>query len=98
MNLFEGKTPSERNKIIAAGVLGMLALISLFFAFGRGRFASRPTPGAAAPPTPKPAASATPASPNQFKLPSADEQNFVYTTIPVVYNPAVHSAPDARRN
>ncbi|HKX84357.1 MAG TPA: hypothetical protein VJL58_09060 [Pyrinomonadaceae bacterium] len=98
MNPFEGKTPSERNKIIAAGVLGVLALVSLFFAFGRGLFASSAKQTVSATPTPKPAAAATPANPDAFKMPSADEQTFAYTTIPVVYNPATHSAPDAGRN
>lgn len=40
MALFEGKTPSERNKLIAAIVLGVLALAALSYMF----FGSSPTP------------------------------------------------------
>jgi hypothetical protein len=98
MNPFEGKSPSERNKIIAAAVLGVLALGALFFTFGRGLFSSGTKATASVSPTPKPAASASPANPESFKLPSAAEQNFTWMTIPVVYNPAVHSAPDPGRN
>jgi hypothetical protein len=97
MNLFEGKTPGERNKIIVAGVLGVLALVSLFFAFGRGAFSSTTKVTITATPTPKPIASATPASPDAFRMPSADEQLFTYTTVPVVFSGAP-SAPDAGRN
>jgi hypothetical protein len=34
MPVLEGKSTSERNKIIAAVLLGVLALVSLWFAFG----------------------------------------------------------------
>jgi hypothetical protein len=40
MALFEGKTPSERNKLIAAMVLGLLALVALSYMF----FGSSSTP------------------------------------------------------
>src|SRR4051812_41825650 len=40
MTLFEGKTPSERNKLIAAMVLGLLALVALSYMF----FGSSSTP------------------------------------------------------
>lgn len=97
MNPFEGKTPTERNKIIVAAVLGVLALVSLFFAFGRGMFASSTKVTVTASPTPKPASSVVPVNPDAFKMPSADEQAFTYTTIPVVFTGAP-SAPDAGRN
>jgi hypothetical protein len=38
MALLEGKTSTERNKIIAAGVLGVVALIALYMAFGSAFF------------------------------------------------------------
>ena len=96
MKLFEGKSPTERNKIIAAAVLGVLALSSLFYAFSGTFFgSSKTTVSVKVSPTPKSAASP---GKNDFAMPTQNEQNFLYTTIPVVYDPAVHSAPDPGRN
>ncbi|MEO7660209.1 MAG: hypothetical protein ABIV48_11395, partial [Pyrinomonadaceae bacterium] len=56
MVLFEGKTPTERNKIIAAIVLGVVALFALYLAFGPsfgGGTTTTVTVGKASP-TPKP--------------------------------------------
>jgi hypothetical protein len=98
MKLFEGKSPTERNKIIAAGVLGVLSLISLYLAFGRALFGSGSsvTATVTVSPTPKPVGSPPPA--DAFTLPNADEQAFIDTTTPVVYDPSLHSAPDPGRN
>jgi len=87
--------PNERKKLIAAIVLGVLAVVALFFAFGRGLFATSASPSTAAKttPTPKP----SPAAPGTFTLPTADEQNFNDTTTPVVM-PANIPAPDPGRN
>ncbi|KXJ98383.1 MAG: cell surface receptor IPT/TIG domain-containing protein [Acidobacteria bacterium OLB17] len=87
--------PNERKKLIAAIVLGALAIVALFYAFGRGIFASSPKPAAStqATPTPKP----SPAAPGAFSLPTADEQAFNDTTTPVVM-PANIPAPDPGRN
>ena len=41
MNLFEGKSPAERNKIIAASVLGVMALLALTYTFGGSLFGGR---------------------------------------------------------
>ena len=60
MKLFEGKSPNERNKIIAAGVLGLMAFIALFFAFGRGLFASGTSVKATVTASPTPKTSASP--------------------------------------
>lgn len=99
MKLFEGKSPTERNKIIAAMVLGVLALFSLIFAFGPGLFSGGGSANVTVKvsPTPKPA-EAPGANSDNFRLPTVDEQNAEYQSIPVVYNPAVHSAPDPGRN
>lgn len=87
--------PNERKKLIAAIVLAVLAAVALFYAFGRGLFASSPASSATtkASPTPKP----SPAAPGAFTLPTADEQNFTDTTTPVVM-PANVPAPDPGRN
>ena len=83
MKLFEGKTPSERNKMIAAivlGVLSVLALGNMIFA----PFSSSKKVTVSISPT----ATAT-ASPNRSgdtvvtALPKQNEIDAIYTTIPV---------------
>ncbi len=97
MKLFEGKSPAERNKIIAAGVLGIMALFSLYLAFGGSIFSRKTSVTVTASPTPK--RETTPAGTDESKnLPPISEQNFTYETTPVVYNPASAYAPDAGRN
>ncbi len=93
MGLFEGKTPSERNKIIAAGVLGVVSLVALYMAFGRSFFGgSTTTATTKSSPTPTPKTNSA-ANNNQFLVPTED------LVIPVVYNPGnTHGAPDAGRN
>ena len=96
MKLFEGKSPLERNKIIAAIVLGVMALLALTYTFGGSFFGGRkvavtvtasPTPTA----SPRRAADAA-------RLPSDAEINFQYTTTAVSYEPGRFYAPDAGRN
>jgi len=98
MAVLEGKTPTERNKIIAAAVLGLVALIALYMAFGRSLFGGGTTTAkTTSSPTPKPAS--TPGAPRTDPaLPTATEQDFVYQTTPVVYNPGGVSLPDPGRN
>src|SRR5690242_15363470 len=96
MALFEGKTPTERNKIIAAGVLGFVALIALYLAFGRGLTGgSTTTVKVTSSPTPRTTTSSTK---TDTSLPSNDEQNFVYQTTAVDYRPGSSYAPDPGRN
>ena len=96
MKLFEGKTKSERNKLIAAMALGGACLIVLFFAFGRGMFSGSPTPTAAKPsPTPRTTAKNRSAD---LELPSPEDQMLDMTTQPIVYNRASFNAPDPGRN
>ena len=97
MNPFEGKSPSERNKIIAAAVLGVVALGSLFFTFGRGLFSSSAKVTVSVSPTPKPATAPAQAKSDKFRIPTDEEQILNYI-VPVVYNPAVHDAPPPGRN
>jgi len=98
MKLFEGKSPSERNKIIAAIVIGALAVLAL------GNMIFSPFSGSKKNITvnvsPSPTASA---SPNRngdtvvTALPKQNEIDDIYTRIPVSmqYPP---SASDAGRN
>lgn len=98
MGLFEGKTSTERNKMIAAAVLGVVALVALYLAFGRSFFGGTATTATVkSTPTPKPGGSPA-VNVNVSVLPSADEQDFVYQTTPVVYIPGNAYAPDAGRN
>jgi hypothetical protein len=96
MALLEGKTPTERNKIIAAGVLGLIALIALYLAFGRSFIGGSTTVKVTGSPTPRPAVS-TSSTKGDTALPSRDEQNFTYQTTVVDYRPG-NDAPDPGRN
>src|SRR5262245_63867928 len=97
MELFKGKSPSERNKIIAAIVLGFLAVAALAFAFAPGLFSRGTTATATASPSPSPSASPN-SSYSQTGMPSQADQNFVYVTTPVVYSGSSFHAPDPGRN
>ena len=97
MALFEGKTTTERNKIIAAGVLGLVSLIALYMAFGRSFFGSSTTVAVKVSATPRP--SVTPAANHDDpRLPTVSEQDFVYQTTAVDYRPGSNYAPDPGRN
>lgn len=100
MKIFQGKSPTERNKIIAALVLGGLAL----FAIGYnviGFFPSRKTSvTVSTSPTPKASLSPTLGNTQQttVSLPTEEESEFIYTTTPVNYRREMFYAPDAGRN
>src|SRR4051812_7438877 len=97
MNPFAGKNPTERNKIIAAIVLGFVALTALYLAFGRSIFSGSTTVAVGVTPTPKP-----PASPSANKItatvPSEDQEQFISVTTPIDYRPEMNSAADPGRN
>lgn len=95
MKLFEGKSPTERNKIIAASVLGAMALLSLIYTFGGSFFGSKKTVTVSVSPTPTPA---TRANLEPVTMPTTAEENLTYTTTPIRYEPWVFNAPDAGRN
>lgn len=93
----EGKSSTERNKIIAAAVLGLVALVALYLAFFSG--SSTPTTtrvAVTASPTPRPANPAAPRG--DLVMPTAEERAFGYETTPVVYDPRHIFAPDPGRN
>jgi hypothetical protein len=96
MKVFEGKTQSEKIKMIAAVVLGVLAIFALYLAFGPS-FGGKTVVKAGASPTPK--ASPSP-SPNaaDLKLPPISEQENIWTVTPIDYNGGATAAPDAGRN
>lgn len=98
MKLFAGKTPTERNKIIVALVLGVMALFALYMAFGRSLFSRKTTVTASASPTPRPSATTPNANREDRQMPSTDELNSVYGSIPVNYRIENFYAPDAGRN
>lgn len=97
MAVIESKNQTERNKMIAAAALGLIALVALYMAFGRGLFGgSAPSTAAKSTPTPKPNVTTAAARPDTA-MPTVSEQDFQYQTTPVVYNQTVY-APDPGRN
>jgi len=99
MALLEGKSKTERNKLIAASVLGLVALVALYLAFGRSFFGSSSTSATVkVTTTPKPGATPASSSDPKFSMPTAEEQQFNYQTLPIVYYPGLAGAPDPGRN
>jgi hypothetical protein len=96
MKLFEGKTKTERNKIIAAIVLGVVSLFTLYLAFGGSIFGSKTVARASTSPTPKTSPSPG-AKPGNFDLPTQEEQNSSIV-MPITYNGGTAPAPEAGRN
>lgn len=97
MKIIEGKSPAERNKIIAAAVLGALALLALGYNV-IGLFPSKKpsTPKqAAVAPTPAPADQA---SGPQLEMPSREVADFEYESTEIAYTPGSFGAPPADRN
>ena len=91
MQLFDPNNPNEKKKMIAAAVLGVVALIVLGYLFLGGGGSTKPTPRASASPTP------TPRRPNEPPPDDGgDEDISVYQEI--VYNGTVVGAPEADRN
>jgi len=96
MELFAGKSANERNKIIAAAVLGLVALIALYIAFGSGMFSGSKAAVVTATPTPRPGEKSS--DPNTFQVPSKQETDFGYSTTPIVYDPSGIDTTEPGRN
>ena len=96
MKLFEGKSPAERNKIIAFIALATMAVLAIGYNV-MSLYPSRKTnvtvTSASPTPTGSPRNNAEVAA-----LPSNEEMIFGYTTTPVTYSPGDFYAPDAGRN
>ena len=99
LNIFAGKSPTERNKIIAATVLGIMALVSLFLAFGGSFFGSKKATVTVTTST-SPSPNATVNSSNASPITKPDDATILrdWSSTPVVYNRFDYSAPDAGRN
>ena len=97
MKLFEGKSPEERNKIIAASVLGVLAVLVLGYSIIGNPFAAKKKITVSVSPTPTPKNSSNQNAETAAMLNDA-AINSIYTTTPVVYYPGKFYAPDAGRN
>jgi hypothetical protein len=99
MNIFAGKTPTERNKIIAASVLGIMALFSLYLAFGGSLFSSgKTTVTVSASPSPSPSALPNQANLTPITIPDDAAIITEWTSTPVDYSRWDYGAPDAGRN
>lgn len=94
MALFEGKTPAERNKMIAAVVLPLIALIfvvrMLFGSSGPATTTNANTN------TRRPQTSRQTQSPQNQTAANAAPEDYVPT--PIVFTPASYDGPDAGRN
>jgi hypothetical protein len=100
MNIFAGKTPTERNKIIAATVLGIMALFSLYLAFGGGLFGGKKKTTVTASASPSPSPSATPNTANRGPIAAPDQEALIreWSSTPIEYVPGNFYAPDPGRN
>lgn len=89
MQLFDPNNPNEKKKMIAAGVLGVGALLVLGYVFFGG---SSPKPA-----TPRPTAGGPSSSPRPGATPDGlSEDQSIYQTI--VYTPGVPKISEANRN
>ncbi len=98
MQLSDTRNPSERNKLILAAALGLIAIVFLWWTFfGFGSSSKQVSPRAAGQPTPSPVpGSMTSKAPTQtvveFKGTDLDQLR------PVIYEYSSVTVPEARRN
>ena len=98
MNIFAGKTPTERNKIIAALVLGVMAVIALTYTFGGMLLSSKGKTTVSINASPSPTATVPGQINPDPNFPTQEEIYSEYMTFPIVYNPNSFSAPPPGRN
>src|SRR6185503_18674786 len=95
MNLFAGKSSTERNKMIAAIILGFVALGALYMAFGRSFSSSATTVKVSTTPPPR---TGTSTSTRRVNAPSQEDQTLINTATPISYQPGNYGAPAPGRN
>jgi hypothetical protein len=95
MKIFEGKSKEERNKLIAALVLGTLAVIAVGYNL-LGLFSSSPAPVTQVSSAPTPTPSTSGSVPPSSRIDA--ETNFEYETTEVRYSPGMYAAPAPSRN
>ncbi len=98
MQLSETRNPGERNKLILAGALGIVAILFLWWTFfGFGSSSNKATPRASGQPTPSAITRAT-----TNRVPTQTVVEFKGTDLdqlrPVNYDYSPVSVPEARRN
>ena len=108
MGFFDIDIKQDRNKIIAAGVIGTLAIIALVYAFGGALFSSgKTTSTVSSTPTPTPEASEedqlatteVPSRPRVSRLPEEDEVDRQYASLPINFlGSGAFSVPISGRN
>ena len=99
MALFEGKTPSERNKLIAAMALGALALASLSYMFFGSSSSPKPKGTKTAIKDQLPAQLSLPSPVSKPAVPTAQEVHDAAPPVPVVWpQPVRADEPEPRRN
>src|SRR5947209_358879 len=92
MTLFQGKTPAERNKMIAAIVLPVIALVFIIYMFSGP---SKPN-NVATSPTPKPTPKRTPGL--QGSTPQPDMSDDIGMIVPISCCAEPYGGSDAGRN
>lgn len=99
MKFLEGKSPAEKKKIIAAGVLGGLAVLSLLYTFGGAFFGgSKRTVTVNISPTPTATAIPNNSQMTAIPIPNQEQINSQWLVMPIDYKPSAFYAPDAGRN
>jgi hypothetical protein len=92
--------PGERKKVIWAGVLGLVAIVFLwwaFFGFGGSKPTNTPTRATSTPSGPGSRTTATTAPQQTQAAPSSQALDLAQIS-PIVYQQSSYSAPDVKRN
>jgi len=100
MPLVDLNKPGEKKKVIWAAVLGLVAIIFLwwtFFGFG-SRTTARTTARATASPTPARAGQQSNGTATNGQQPTADVRDLAKTLEPIRYQAPSYDAPEAKRN
>jgi hypothetical protein len=97
MELLAGKSASEKKKILAAALLGLVALIALYIAFGSSLFSGSKAAPISATPTPTRSGSTSSKS-NSTQMPSQADINLVGATTEIKYQPSDYQTREPGRN